>query len=148
MMPSVRIQDLHIPLRSGLMVAIDKPVWERGEYDFEFMQVGGTHVVGIISHDSYGPTGRHTFTLRDSDGSKHFIKARHAYRNARVICRDWRVWFRGAWISYEMVRHAEASGSYTCDEAALRAIREATDIPHESEGCRGLVMLGAERRAT
>ena len=84
---------LNIPLRAGLLVNVNKPIWS-GNHRKGFRQVGSEEVWGIISRDSYGPgqidwvtgemrTGQHTFTIRDRDLQPHLIKGRHAYPHLR-----------------------------------------------------------------
>lgn len=118
---------LNIPLRAGLLVRLEKPVWVKAprrtvRYGRRTFKRGGGYtaagydtIVGIISRDSYGPgherwdgteaAGQHTFTVRDIHGTPHMIKGRHAYRLMEILVReDGRIAFRGEWADATQCR--------------------------------------------
>ncbi len=112
--------ELNIPLRAGLIVRLEKPIWEKqsrsvryGRRSFRrssYTEVGTETVIGYITRDSYGTghdrwdgsfaAGQHTFTVCDAAGVKHLIKGRHAYGRMNVLVRaDGLISFKGSWVS-------------------------------------------------
>lgn len=71
-------------LCEGDYVEWDAPQFRRGSF-FKGSYRGGAKctgskkLAGIITRDSYGKTGQHTFTIMLTDGSKKRVKGRNLY---------------------------------------------------------------------